>query len=90
MSADASVMKPYKGLGMEGAVANWYASLTSKSMDDFQALARRMADRIPSDCIVLEVAPGPGYFSVELSELGNYRISGLDIKVRLLKCSQAT
>ena len=54
MSADVSVMKPYKGLGMEGVVAKWYASLTSKAMDDFQALARRMADRIPSDCIVLD------------------------------------
>jgi len=28
---------------------------------------------------VLEVAPGPGYFSIELARLGNYRITGLDI-----------
>jgi ubiquinone/menaquinone biosynthesis C-methylase UbiE len=28
---------------------------------------------------VLEVAPGPGYFSIELAKLGSYSITGLDI-----------
>jgi ubiquinone/menaquinone biosynthesis C-methylase UbiE len=28
---------------------------------------------------VLEIAPGPGYFSIELAKLGNYYITGLDI-----------
>jgi len=28
---------------------------------------------------VLEVAPGPGYFCIELAKLGQYSISGLDI-----------
>jgi ubiquinone/menaquinone biosynthesis C-methylase UbiE len=28
---------------------------------------------------VLEVAPGPGYFAIELARLGDYRITGLDI-----------
>jgi hypothetical protein len=64
MSAYLSTAKPYKGLGMEGAVARWYASLTKKSLEDFKALARRTAERIPPQSSVLEVAPGPGYFAI--------------------------
>jgi len=72
-------VKPYKGLGMEGFVAKWYASMTQKSMEDFKALARRVADRLPAGSRVLEVAPGPGYFAIELAALGAYNVTGLDI-----------
>jgi len=71
--------KAYKGLGMEGFTAKWYASLTRKSMEDFKALARRVAEDLPPNCRVLEVAPGPGYFAIELAKLGGYRVTGLDI-----------
>ncbi|MGA2600296.1 MAG: class I SAM-dependent methyltransferase [Bryobacteraceae bacterium] len=79
MSTYFSTVKPYKGLGMEGAVAKWYASLTKKAMEDFKALARRAAAQVQAGGSVLEVAPGPGYFAIELAKLGDYRISGLDI-----------
>ena len=36
MSAYVSTAKPYKGMGMEGAVAKWYAALTKKSLEDFK------------------------------------------------------
>jgi len=76
--------KAYKGLGMEGLTAKWYASLTRKSMEDFKALASRVAESLPHNARVLEVAPGPGYFAIELAKLlaakpGAYRITGLDI-----------
>jgi ubiquinone/menaquinone biosynthesis C-methylase UbiE len=71
--------KGYKGLGMEGFTARWYASLTHKSLDEFRALARRVADGLPPGARVLEVAPGPGYFAVELARLGGYTVTGLDI-----------
>jgi ubiquinone/menaquinone biosynthesis C-methylase UbiE len=79
MSASESAVKPFKGFGMEGVVAKWYAKLTKKSLDDFKSLAGRVAEQIPSPSNVLEVAPGPGYFSIELAKLGNYEITGLDI-----------
>ena len=79
MPAYVSAAKPYRGLGMEGAVARWYAALTKKSFEEFVALARRVADQIPQQSSVLEVAPGPGYFAIELARLGDYRITGLDI-----------
>lgn len=71
--------KGYKGLGMEGFTAKWYASLTIKFLREFKALARRVADELPAGSQVLEVAPGPGYFAIELAKLGSYRITGLDI-----------
>jgi ubiquinone/menaquinone biosynthesis C-methylase UbiE len=79
VSESSANAKPYKGLGMEGAVAKWYASLTKKSLEDFKALARRIAAQIPRGSNVLEVAPGPGYCAIELAKLGNYEIVGLDI-----------
>jgi ubiquinone/menaquinone biosynthesis C-methylase UbiE len=85
MSAHESTTKPYKGRGMEGAVAKWYANLTKKSLNDFQALARRVTEQIPPEASVLEVAPGPGYFAVELARLGNYEITGLDISKTFVK-----
>jgi ubiquinone/menaquinone biosynthesis C-methylase UbiE len=71
--------KGYKGIGMEGYTARWYASLTRKAMGEFNALAHRVAGQLPSGGQVLEVAPGPGYFAIELARLGDYQITGLDI-----------
>jgi len=76
---DQALPKAYKGMGMEGATAKWYASLTRKSMEDFKALARRVADQVTAGGRVLEVAPGPGYFAVELAKLGRQKVTGLDI-----------
>lgn len=89
MSAHQSTAKPYKGWGMEGAVARWYAALTKKSLEDFEALARRTAGQIPSQSRVLEVAPGPGYFAIELAKLGNYQITGLDISKTFVEIARA-
>src|SRR5216684_3580382 len=71
--------KAYKGFGMEGLTARWYASLTGKSLVEFKSLAQRVAREIPPGSHVLEVAPGPGYVAIELAKLGRYQITGLDI-----------
>lgn len=71
--------KPFKGHGMEGAVAKWYAAQTKKSLHDFRTLAGRVAGQLRPESSVLEVAPGPGYFAIELAKLGSYKITGLDI-----------
>ena len=64
---------------MEGMVAKWYTTNTGKTLDEFTKLARRIADQLPRGSSVLEVAPGPGYFCIELAKLGPYSITGLDI-----------
>ncbi len=89
MPAYVSSLKPYKGLGMEGAVAKWYSALTKKSLDEFKALAQRVAEGIPPEGSVLEVAPGPGYFAIELAKLGDYQIAGLDISKTFVEIARA-
>ncbi len=80
--------KPYKGLGMEGFVAKWYAKNTANSMHDFRADARRVAALLAPGAKVLEVAPGPGYFAIELAKLGSYPITGLDISKTFVEIAQ--
>ncbi|HEX5431439.1 MAG TPA: class I SAM-dependent methyltransferase [Bryobacteraceae bacterium] len=64
---------------MEGRIAKWYAANTGKSMEEFRATARQVTGEIAPHSRVLEVAPGPGYFAIELAKLGDYRVEGLDI-----------
>jgi ubiquinone/menaquinone biosynthesis C-methylase UbiE len=71
--------KAYKGMGMEGPVAKWYAKITHKDLAEFQALAKQMADGLPQGSRVLEVAPGPGYFAMEMAKFGKYSVTGLDV-----------
>jgi ubiquinone/menaquinone biosynthesis C-methylase UbiE len=71
--------KAYKGMGMEGGVARWYDKTTRKDLPEFKALARRVAQSLPPGAKVLEVAPGPGFFAIELAKIGRYEITGLDI-----------
>ena len=42
-------------------------------------MAKQLVEKIPANGSVLEIAPGPGYFCIELAKLGNYQITGLDI-----------
>lgn len=71
--------KGYKGLGMEGRIATWYAKNTHKDMAEFRSLAERLSKDMPAGSRVLEVAPGPGYLAIELAKRGKYEITGLDI-----------
>jgi ubiquinone/menaquinone biosynthesis C-methylase UbiE len=70
--------KPYAGVQMEGPIATWYARTTRDRLD-YPVTAQTIADRLPHGGDVLEVAPGPGYLSIQLARLGGFRISGLDI-----------
>jgi ubiquinone/menaquinone biosynthesis C-methylase UbiE len=64
---------------MEGVIARWYAGTTGRSIADYRAAARAVADQVADGAGVLEVAPGPGYLAIELAKLGPYRVVGLDI-----------
>jgi ubiquinone/menaquinone biosynthesis C-methylase UbiE len=70
---------------MEGMVAKWYAANTAEVMNEYVALAQRIAGQVPEHSSVLEVAPGPGYFCIELARRGSYAISGLDISQTFVK-----
>lgn len=64
---------------MEGAIAAWYAKTTLKDLKRHALMAHRLIGQIPEHGRVLEIAPGPGYFCIELAKLGSFDITGLDI-----------
>jgi ubiquinone/menaquinone biosynthesis C-methylase UbiE len=77
--ATTTTEKGYRGMGMEGPIARWYARITRPSLPEFQAIAQRVAAAVAPGGSVLEVAPGPGYFAIELARLGGRHVTGLDI-----------
>ena len=65
---------------MEGRTAQWYARQrgTESQIAVFRTQAAQLTRDLPSGAKVLEVAPGPGYLSIELARLG-LQVTGLDI-----------
>jgi ubiquinone/menaquinone biosynthesis C-methylase UbiE len=66
-------------MAMEGSIARWYARNTGKTTEPYHKAAHDLAAGLHAGADVLEVAPGPGYFAVELARLGSFRVVGLDI-----------
>ena len=67
--------KGYKGLGMNGFIATWYAKNTQKNMAAYHRSAQLVAEMSSEGATILELAPGPGYLAIELARLGNYHSS---------------
>ena len=63
----SATTKGYKGIGMNGFIASWYAKNASRSIDEYTKDARRVAERIQPGNRVLEVAAGPGYQAIALA-----------------------
>ena len=76
--------KAWKGKAMEGWVARWYTRTRRKDMADFRGEAKRIAERLNRSSDVLEVAPGPGFFAIELAKLGDFKITGVDVSQTLV------
>jgi ubiquinone/menaquinone biosynthesis C-methylase UbiE len=88
VSSAKAQSRPYKGIGMEGLLARWYARNTKGSLADFRDLAKRIAAQLRPDALVLEVAPGPGFLAIEIARLGPYRVSGVDISKTFVEIAQ--
>lgn len=77
------IMKHFRrsrDLGINGRVARWYNNNTRKHrIGEMQGYAAEVDRHVTDGASVLEVAPGPGYLSIELAKLGNYHITGMDI-----------
>jgi ubiquinone/menaquinone biosynthesis C-methylase UbiE len=65
---------------MEGRTARWYARQrgTESQLRANSRQAEHLTEGLPAGAAILEVAPGPGYFAVELARRG-YQVAGLDI-----------
>ena len=73
--------KGYKGLAMKGIVARWYAGIrrSGSQIEDWRKQAAHLTGGLPDGADVLEVAPGPGYFAIEMARLDRLHVTGLDI-----------
>jgi ubiquinone/menaquinone biosynthesis C-methylase UbiE len=66
---------------MEGSAARRYAKQrgTAPQLQQYRQEAARLTRDLPAGAAILEVAPGPGYFAVELARDGRFTVTGLDI-----------
>jgi ubiquinone/menaquinone biosynthesis C-methylase UbiE len=83
--ATATLPKERKDSGPEGKSARWIAEVTGKRPDRWVELAQQVAGELSSGSAVLDVAPGPGYFCIELAKIDSYAVSGLDISHTLVE-----
>src|SRR5689334_10854639 len=79
MSLVAPKGKPYRGLAIEGMLATWHARNTAKSLAEFAACAKRIAQQVRIGHVVLGIAAGPGCLSVALTKLGASRVTRIAI-----------
>lgn len=82
-----ATMKAYKGMGMEGSIARWYDRTTRRDMPEFSALAAKIAALVRAGGAVLEVAPGPGFLSIELARRG-LQLTAVDISRTFVEIAQ--
>jgi len=83
-----AVAKGYRGIGMEGPIATWYARNTGKDLGRFTKIAKATAARVRPGAAILEVAPGPGYLAIELAKRG-YAVTALDISASFVQIARA-
>jgi ubiquinone/menaquinone biosynthesis C-methylase UbiE len=73
-------IRKHKDLGLTGSFTRWYDKNTRETrMGEMREYANEAAKHISNGAKVLEVAPGPGYMSIQLAKMGEYNITGMDI-----------
>jgi len=79
----------FKGPEMEGPIARWYTRLrgSASQVELCREQARQLVAGLPSGAQVLEVAPGPGFLSIEMARLGKVHVTGLDISRTFVEIS---
>ncbi|WP_054861646.1 methyltransferase domain-containing protein [Gracilibacillus sp. JCM 18860] len=80
--------KSYKGPEMNGFIGKWYAKNTKKKIKKYTQDANKVLKALSDGDSVLDLAPGPGYLSMELAKLGDFQITGLDISDKLVQMAQ--
>jgi ubiquinone/menaquinone biosynthesis C-methylase UbiE len=81
----------FQGPEMEGPVARWYARVrgSDSQLDLYRRQARQLTEGLAEGARVLEVAPGPGYLSIEMARLGKFEVTGLDISRTFVQIATA-
>jgi ubiquinone/menaquinone biosynthesis C-methylase UbiE len=80
--------KPYRGLlPMEGGIARRYADLrrSEKQLELYRHQAAELTAGLGDGAEVLEIAPGPGYLTIEMARGGRVRVVGLDVSTTFVE-----
>jgi ubiquinone/menaquinone biosynthesis C-methylase UbiE len=78
-------MRKTKDVGIYGLTAKWYDKNSRKSrMTQMQTYANEVASFVGKRANILEVAPGPGYLSIELAKKG-FNVTGVEISPDFVK-----
>ena len=80
----------FKDIGIGGRTARWYDKNTRKSrLAEMKDYAKEASKYLNDGSSVLEIAPGPGYLTIELAKLGICKkIIGLDISKDFVQIAQ--
>jgi len=79
--------KPSKGMAMEGIIAKWYAKNTGRAPEQ-TLIFNKIRNAIPANANILEVAPGPGFLSIEFAKAGRYKVTALEISKTFIEIAQ--
>lgn len=72
-------------MGIYGLTAKWYDRNSRKSrLAEMHAYANEAAAHVSKGANILEVAPGPGYLSIELARKG-FNVTGVEISADFVK-----
>ena len=72
--------RKFKDIGITGTMSRYYDKNTRENrINEMREYACEAKKYLTDNAAVLEVAPGPGYFSIELVKMGNFNITGMDI-----------
>jgi len=73
-------IRKFRDLGITGSFTRWYDKNTRETrMAEMQEYANEVSKHVKDGANILEIAPGPGYMSIQLAKMGNFNITGMDI-----------
>jgi len=89
--AIVSVIRKFKDIGITGSFTTrrYNKNTRDARLGEMREYAKEVTRHIKEDAFVLEVAPGPGYMSIELAKMGNFNITGIDISPDFIKICKA-
>jgi ubiquinone/menaquinone biosynthesis C-methylase UbiE len=65
-------------MAMEGMIARWYSKNTGR-VHEQKIIFNKVKSEISPGAHVLEIAPGPGFLSIEFVKAGVYKVTALEI-----------
>lgn len=77
---DMRELRKDRDLALTGRMAKWYDKNTKRyRIEEMKNYAKMVFQNTKNGDSILEVAPGPGYLSIELAKHSELRVSGIDI-----------